>query len=378
MNEEIFLEPHKKFEKDFLKFVDTEIAPNYSRWQEQGFVDRDIWTKAGSEGFLCPDVQHSTGDKADFRYNCVVNRVLSMRGFKGVAFNMHSDVVAPLFFKFATTAQLEKWRKGILSGETILAMALTEPNGGSDLSLMKTRGEPVAEGFVINGEKTFITNGYLNDLVVVAARTGLPSSRNSISLFLVESGTNGYQKEEILKKIGLHARDVSRLSFKDVQIPQENLLGKMNRGLIYLLDIFPKERLSIAFHALYSAEACLNETLVYAKTREVFGKPIGKHQSNQFVFAEMKTEIELGKAFVGTCLYDLDRGALSNERSAMAKWWITEMQERVTNRCLQLYGGHGYLADNFVARNYVDNRILSIYGGANEVLKGMIASTMGL
>ncbi len=374
----LFTKEHIDFSEKFQDFVKKEIAPFHSTWEKQGYVDKELFKKAGKQGFLCPSLDNSKNAKNDFKFNVIISEVLAKYGYNGVGFTLHSDVAAPLIFKYASTEQRNVLENDLISGNKILSLALTEASGGSDLANIKSYAEEKDDHYILNGTKKFIANGFINDLVIVAAKTDSLKGDRGISLFIVEHGTEGYKKKKIIKKIGLHARDIAELEFKNVKIPKQNLLGKKNRGFLYLMEIFKQERICIAVHAVASAQSLFHQTLEYIKERKVFGQSIGKHQSNQFAMAEMQTQLEISRVFVDKCIEDLISGHATQEQASMAKWWTTDLHEKVINRCLQLHGAYGFLEESVIGKAYIDNRMLSIYGGPNEVQKVIIAKTLGL
>ncbi|MBP8131373.1 MAG: acyl-CoA dehydrogenase family protein [Candidatus Hydrogenedentes bacterium] len=376
---EHFEEEHHLFRQSARKFIEREVAPYQSQWEKDGIVPRELWRKAGEQGLLCPDVPEEYGGSGirDYRYHQVLAEELVHTSGAGVGFSVHTDMVVPYITHFGSEAQKRKYLPKAVSGECITAVAMTEPNTGSDLSGIQTRAERRGDCYVLNGQKTFITNGILNDLVIVAARTGSEEDRQNISLLIVERGMDGYERGRNLEKVGLHAQDTAELFFRDVRVPVENRIGEEGCGFAYLMQRLPQERLSIAASGLSSAESALEMAVNYCRERTAFGRPIGKFQHSRFKLAEMKTEIEIGRVFVNHCVQLHNHGQLTPERAAMAKWWITEMQLRVINAGVQLHGGYGYMLEYPIARAFVDSRAQTIYGGTTEIMKEIIGRSMG-
>jgi acyl-CoA dehydrogenase len=380
MERTIFGPDHRLFRESVRRFVAKEIVPNLEQWTLDGIVSRDIWKKAGEKGFLAMAVPEQFGGvgQDDFLYNVIVNEEIARTGCVGPAFSLHNDIVQPYFLRLCNDEQKKRWFPGLVSGELITAIALTEPNAGSDLAAMRTTATDEGDHFLLNGTKTFITNGILNDLVIVAALTSPKPGKNSgFSLFVVERGMDGYDRGEKLEKIGQRLHDTSELFFSNVQVPKRNLLGKYNFGFLHLMENLPQERLSIAVRAMAATEQALEWTVSYCQQREAFGHPIGKFQNSRFVLAEMKTKITIGRAFVDRCLQEHANGTLSGEEAAMAKWWCTELENEVADRCLQLHGGYGFMLGYPIARAFLDARAETIYGGTTEIMKEVIGRSMG-
>ncbi len=374
MKPDILTEEHLMFRDAFAKFVEKEIVPHHEQWEKDKIVPREIWTKAGQYGFLCMDVaeEYNGGGLKDFRYNAIVAEELSKVGASGPFFGLHTDIVVPYISEYGTEEQKQRWLPKLATGEYISAIAMTEPNAGSDLAGVGTTAVWDGECYIINGQKTFISNGILNDLVIVVAKTDNERGAHGISLIVVEDGTPGYERGRNLEKIGLHAQDTAELFFTDVRVPRENLLGEEGKGFIYLMQQLPQERLSIAVSGIAAAEAALEWTIQYCKERTAFGRPISDLQNTRFKIAEMQTEVEIGRVFVDHCIILLNENQLSNEKASMAKWWITDLQNRVVDQCLQLHGGYGYMMEYPIAKAFIDSRIQPIYGGTNEIMKEII------
>lgn len=372
---------HEMFRASFRRYLEKEIAPFYDQWEKEGLVDREIWRKAGEQGFLGMDVPEEYGGAGvdDYRYSAVMQEEVSRLNVTsvGAGFNLHNDVVVPYFLAYTNEEQKQRWLPGICSGDLITAIAMTEPNTGSDLAAVKTTAIRQGDFYVLNGQKTFITNGILSDLVVVVAKTDPTQAHKGISLIVVERGMEGFKRGRNLEKIGLKAQDTAELFFEDVRVPVANRLGEEGKGFYYLMSMLPKERLSVAVGAVSSAEAALAMTTEYCKERTAFGQPIGNFQNSRFKLAEMKTEIEIARIFIDRCIEELNARQLSAEDGAMAKWWTTELQKKVIDQCLQLHGGYGYMLEYPIARAYLDCRVQSIYAGTNEIMKEIIGRSMG-
>lgn len=380
MKRNLFEAEHLMFRDAVHRFVENEIIPHQEQWEKEGMVSRAVWRKAGQLGFLCTDVpeEYGGGGLKDFRYNTIVNEELARAGATGPGFGLHNDVVMPYFLNYATEAQKQRWLPKMCSGEWITAIAMSEPNAGSDLAGIQTTAVPHGNGYLLNGQKTFITNGILSDVVIVVAKTDPSSKHAGISLLVVERGMEGFERGRKLEKIGLKAQDTAELFFRNVQVPQDNLLGEAGKGFYYLMQQLAQERLTVAVMAAAACEAMLEMTVQYCKERTAFGRPIGTFQNSRFKLAELKTEIEIARVFVDRCILELNAGQLTAEDAAMAKWWTTELQKRVADECLQLHGGYGYMLEYPIARAYLDSRVQTIYAGTTEIMKEIIGRAMGL
>jgi len=380
MRDNILTEEHKMFKDAVDAFLLKEAVPHAEKWEKAGIVDRDIWTKAGAMGMLCMDMPEEYGGMGlkDFRYNAIVTEAMITHGVSGPGFVLQNDVMAPYFEKYFTKSQKDKWLAGIVSGEIITAIAMTEPDAGSDLISTSTTAVEDGDHYILNGSKTYITNGILSDLVVVVAKTDVAAKHKGVTLFLVERGMEGFERGKNLEKIGLKAQDTAELFFRDVRVPKENILGEVGRGFYYLMHNLPQERLSIAVGNIAGAEKAFADTLVYVKERKAFGRPIGKFQNSRFKMAEMQTEITIGRTFVDECIMELNAGTLTNEKASMAKYWITELNGRVIDQCLQLHGGAGYMWEYPIAKAYANSRISRIFGGTTEIMKEIIGKSLGL
>lgn len=379
MERKIFDDEHVMFREAFRRFCEQEVTPHHERWEEEGVVSREVWRKAGEMGFLCMDVPEAYGGGGiqDFRYNVIVTEELTRIGASGVGFGLHNDVNMPYFLHYATEEQKQRWLPGMCRGETITAIAMSEPNAGSDLQGIQTTAVRHGDHYLVNGQKTFITNGILSDAVITVVKTDPGKGAKGTSLLVIERGMEGFERGRNLDKIGLKAQDTAELFFHNVKVPVENLLGDEGKGFIYLMSQLPQERLSIAVIAVAACEAALEMTLAYCRERTAFGQPIGNFQNSRFKLAEMKTEIEIARVFVDRCIMELNAGALTAEEAAMAKWWTTELQKRVMDTCLQLHGGYGYMLEYPIAKFYLDARVQTIYGGTTEIMKEIIGRSLG-
>jgi alkylation response protein AidB-like acyl-CoA dehydrogenase len=381
MDRTIFDNEHKMFRDSFRKFAQQEIAPHHAKWEEEGIVPREVWTKAGQYGFLGMDVpeQYGGGGIKDFRYNTIVTEELVKVGASGVGFGLHSDIVIPYILTYGTEEQKQRWLPKMISGEMITAIAMSEPGAGSDLQGVRTTAvRDTSNGhYIVNGSKTFITNGINSDFVLAVCKTDPEQGHKGISLIAIERGMEGFTRGRNLEKIGLKAQDTAELFFSNVKVPCENLLGDEGMGFYYLMMQLPQERLAIAVGAIAACQHMLDMTINYCKEREAFGRPIGKFQNSRFKLAEMKTETTIGQVFIDRCIMELNDNNLTAEQAAMAKWWTTDLQNRVADQCLQLHGGYGYMLEYPISKAWMDSRVQSIYGGTNEIMKEIIGRAMG-
>jgi alkylation response protein AidB-like acyl-CoA dehydrogenase len=382
MQRTIFTDEHDLFRDAFRQFVEKEIVPNIDAWERDGIVSRDLFTAAGASGFLGMDVPEAYGGGGveDFRYNLIVGEEVQRvgAGGAGLGLTLHNDVCLPYFLSLCTEEQKQRWLPGICSGELITAIAMTEPGIGSDLASMTTSAVRDGDTYVVNGSKTFITNGINADLVVTAVKTDPSQRHKGMSLLVLERGMEGFERGRNLEKVGLHSQDTAELFFTDVRVPAENLLGVEGHGFLHLVHNLPQERLSIAATAVAGAEAALGWTLDYVKERTAFGQPVGSFQNSRFRLAEMRTEIDLAQVYIDRCVEALNDGSLTAEEAAGAKWWCTELHKRVVDTCVQLHGGYGYMLEYPIARAYVDTRITTIYGGTTEIMKEIIGRSLGV
>lgn len=374
----IYDEDHELFRDSFRGFVESEMAPHVERWEREGIMDREVYVEAGKHGFLGMAIpeRFGGGGVKDFRFNAVLNEEIARGGIGGGGMGMmlHNDITTPYFLEYCTDEQAERWLPGIASGELITAIAMTEPGTGSDLQSIATTAVRDGDEYVVNGAKTFITNGINSDLVIVACKTGdRTAGASAMSLLVVERGMDGFERGRNLDKVGQHSADTAELFFSDVRVPVSNLLGEEGRGFDYLSFNLAQERLSLGLFGVAQAEAVLGWTVDYVKEREAFGKPIASFQNTKFVLADVATEIAVTKPFIDRCVVQLNAGELSPAVAAQAKLWGSEMQNRCIDRCLQLFGGYGYMSEYPVSRAFVDARICTIYGGTSEIMKTIIS-----
>ncbi|MCH8529711.1 MAG: acyl-CoA dehydrogenase family protein [Saccharospirillum sp.] len=360
-----------------MQFLKAEAVPHREAWEEAGVVDRALWLKAGEQGLLCPNVPEAYGGVgADFRYNALVDEAIMRLGLTGIGFGLHSDIVAPYILHYGSDAQKEQYLPAMVRGECITAIAMTEPGTGSNLQGIQTTAVPDGDGWLLNGAKTFITNGQNADLVIVVAKTDPDAGSRGFSLFLLDAGTAGFSKGKNLKKVGLKAQDTSELFFDSVHLPGEALLGERGAGLKYLMQELPQERLSVAINAVAHAEAVLAETLNYTRERQAFGKPIAAFQNTQFKLAELDSELTMMRVFIDQCLAWHIDGQLDAVMAAKAKYLSTDLQCKVADDCVQLHGGYGYMWEYPVARAWADARVQRIYAGTNEIMKLIIGRSL--
>jgi long-chain-acyl-CoA dehydrogenase len=378
----IFEPDHELFRASVQEFVDREVSPNVAVWEEQGIVDKTMFVKAGGAGLLGMAIPEKWGGGGvdDFRFNAVVvEELIAGDAFgSGMCITLHNDVVTPYFLHLATGEQSARWLPGMASGELMTALAMTEPGAGSDLAGIKTTAIRYGDDYVLNGSKTFITNGINSDLIVTAVKTNPQERHVGMSLVVVEEGMSGFTRGRNLDKIGLHAQDTAELFFEDVRIPQANVLGEEGKGFLHLVHNLPQERLGLTVGSIAHAQAAFDWTLEHVKEREAFGKPIGGFQTIKHVMAEMRTELDVAQTFVDSQIMALTRGQLTATDAAKAKWWVTELENTVITRCLQLFGGWGYMEEYPIARAYRDARVQTIYGGTTEIMKEIIGRSLGL
>jgi alkylation response protein AidB-like acyl-CoA dehydrogenase len=382
MRRTIFEPEHDTYRESVRRFWNEEAVPHFERWEREGLTDRALFAKAAEKGLLAMAVPEAFGGagEPDFRLNQIVGEEAAMAGVTGagLAITLHNDICLPYFLEYCTDEQKDRWLPGIASGELITAIAMTEPGIGSDLASMTTSARRDDGHYLVNGSKTFITNGINADLVITAVKTDPSERHRGVSLVVVERGMDGFERGRNLEKIGMHSQDTSELFFNDVRVPVENRLGEEGQGFRYLTRNLAQERLSIAIAGVAAARAALGWTLDYVKERQAFGSPVGSFQNSRFVLAEIKTEVELATAFCDRAVLALNAGELSAEDAAMAKWWCTEMQGRVVDRCVQLHGGYGYMLEYPIARAYADARVTRIYGGTTEIMKEIVGRSLGL
>lgn len=378
----LYNEDHVAFADSFRRFVAQEITPDYLKWEAEGIAPRSLYKKAGDNGFIGMAIpqEFGGGGSHDFRFNSVIAEELAYAGIGGAGqgLTLHNDITTPYFTDICNDEQKARWLPGIASGDLITAIAMTEPGTGSDLAGIATTARRDGDRYILNGSKTFITNGINSDLVIVAAKTD-PSQRHAgMSLMVVERSMAGFERGRNLDKIGMHSQDTAELFFNDVDVPVANLIGEEGRAFHYLTSNLAQERLSIAISGVAVARACVGWTVDYVKERKAFGKSISQFQNTKFVLAEQRTEVDVAQAFVDQCILALNEGTLTAPQAAQAKYWCTELQKRVADKCLQLFGGYGYMTEYPIARAYADARVTSIYGGTTEVMKSIIAKDMDL
>ena len=381
MDRTLFSKDHDLFRTAFRQFVAKEIAPNQKRWAEQGIVDREAWRKAGAAGFLCTWLEDAWGGPGgDFLHATIVMEELAYAYESGFAMALHSDVVVPYLHTFGNDEQRRRWLPGCASGELVTAIAMTEPGTGSDLAAIKTTAVRDGDDYIVNGAKTFISNGQLCDLCIVAVKTDPDpkSAHKGISLLVVEAGRPGFVKGKRLEKMGMASQDTSELFFEDCRVPVANRLGAEGAGFTMLMQKLQQERLCVAIGALAAAEQVTKDTVTYCKEREAFGKPISKFQNTQFKLVECATKVQIGRAFLDQVIAQHIAGKYLVTECSMAKWWMTDMSQEVIDTCLQFFGGYGYMLEYPVTRAFMDARVQRIYAGTNEIMKVIIAKQMGL
>jgi len=379
----LFSPEHESFRDSFRRFMDKEIAPFHAEWEEQGFVAREVWNKAGSNGYLCMTMpEEYGGSEADKLYSVIQMEELARGGFTGIGFGLHSEIVAPYILHYGTPEQKARYLPKLASGEMVGAIAMSEPAAGSDLQGIKATALQQADGsYLLNGSKTFITNGWHADLVVVVAKTNPAAGGKGTSLLLVERGMPGFSVGKRLQKLGMKAQDTSELFFDNVRVPADNLLGGKayeNKGFICLMEQLPWERLQIAIGAVGASQAAIDWTVDYVKERKVFGQPVASFQNTRFTLAELQTEVQVARVFVDKCCELVCQDKLDTATASMAKYWTTDLQCKVMDECVQLFGGYGYMWEYPITRAYADARVQRIYGGTNEIMKEVITRSMGL
>lgn len=380
MKRTIFSEDHDLFRQSFQQFLKEHVAPRQAKWKEDGMVDREIWKLAGEAGFLCPWLEEEYGGPGgDFLHTVIVTEELARFGESGWGAPVHSDIIVPYIYAFGTEEQKKKWLPKTASGEVITAIGMTEPGTGSDLAGIATKARREGDEYVINGAKTFISNGITCDLLVLAARTqNSDDPHQSLTLFLVEADRPGFIRSRRLEKIGMHTQDTAELAFEDLRIPAENRLGEEGAGFLQLMNQLQQERLMVGLICQAAAERVLDLTVDYCRERQAFGRPISKFQNTQFKLAECATEIEVGRAFADRLIEQHQKGDYLVKECSMSKCWHSEMLCRVVDECLQLFGGYGYMEEYPISQAYVDARVNRIYAGTNEIMKTIIAKQMGL
>jgi alkylation response protein AidB-like acyl-CoA dehydrogenase len=380
MRRKIFTPEHDLFRATARAFLDKECAPYAEEWERAGVANREVWKKAGAAGLLGWEVPEEFGGSGikDFRYNAILAEEVVASGAQGVGFALNNDIVMPYLTDLTTDEQKARWLPGMVDGTTITAIAISEPGAGSDVKGLRASATLDGDHWVLNGSKTFISNGQLANLIIVVAKTDPSAGHKGISLLVVEEGMQGFNRGRKLDKIGSRAADTSELFFDDVRVPVTNVLGELGQGFYNLMRNLPTERLGIAVHGVARARRAFDVTLEYVKTREAFGKPIGSLQANRFSVAEMKTKLDIAQIYLDRCIEELVAGELTAEEAAAAKMWITETEWEILDRCLQLHGGYGYINEYEIARLWRDGRVQRLYGGTSEVMKDIVGRSLGL
>ncbi|MGI5161308.1 acyl-CoA dehydrogenase family protein [Microbispora sp. CA-102843] len=380
MRRDLFDEEHDLFRETVREFMAREVVPHHAQWEKDGIVPREVWKKAGELGMFGFSVPEEYGGSGitDFRYNMVIVEEIIRVGASGLGFGLHNDIMAPYMVDLTDDEQKQRWLPGFASGELITAIGMTEPGAGSDLQGIRTTAVREGDHYVVNGQKTFITNGINSDLVVVVTKTDPSAGARGTSLLVVERGMEGFTRGRNLEKVGMHAQDTAELFFENVRVPVANLLGaEEGQGFFQLMNNLPQERLSIAVAAVAAAETVLEETIEYCRNRTAFGRSIGKFQNTRFLLAELATEVEIARHYVDKCVRALNAKELTAVDAAKAKWWTTELQNKVIDRCVQLHGGYGYMLEYPVAKAWLDSRVQTIYGGTTEIMKEIIGRSFG-
>ena len=373
----LFTADHEAFRDSVRRFIEREIVPHHAAWEDQGYVDREIWRKAGANGLLCQTMPEDYGGAGvDKLFSIVQIEELTRAGCTGIGFGLHSEIVAPYLLRYGTEAQKQRWLPRLASGDTIGAIAMSEPAAGSDLQGIRTTAIRQSDHYLLNGSKTFITNGWHADLVIVVAKTNPEAGAKGTSLLVVERGMAGFERGRRLKKLGLKAQDTSELFFDNVKVPLENLLGAENSGFVSLMQELPWERLQIAIAAVESAQAAIDRTLAYVKDRQAFGQAVAAFQNTRFTLAELQTQVQVARVFVDRCIELLMAQRLDTATASMAKYWTSDLECKVIDECLQLHGGYGFMWEYPIARQFADSRVQRIYGGTNEIMKLLIARSL--
>ena len=376
----VFEAEHEQLRETTKQYIERELVPNAEKWERERIVDRSAFVTAGKYGligFNMPE-EYGGGGSDDFRFNAVIDEEIARYGGPAPSLSLQNDVVGPYFIRLCTEEQKRRWLPGIASGATIVAIAMTEPGAGSDLAGIRTSAVRDGDDWIVNGAKTFISSGINSDLVIVVTRTDPEAGHKGFTLLVVERDMPGFTRGRKLDKMGLHAQDTSELNFENVRVPSKNVLGEQGRGFYHLMHNLPSERLSIAISAIAGARETWRQTLQYAKDRKAFGKPIGSFQHNRFLLAEMDTELDVSERYIDRCLQAVVDDELTAVEAAKAKWWCTETAKKVIDGCVQLHGGYGYMMEYRVARDYVDSRVQTIFGGTTEIMKDIIGRDLGL
>ncbi len=379
----LYEDDHEDFRESFRRFLAKEVVPHFEQWEKDGIVPREVFASAGANGFLgmqVPEEYGGAGVGDDFRFNAIIGEECCAAGVGGfgVGITLHNDVCLPYFLEYCNEEQKQRWLPGICSGDLITAVGMTEPGTGSDLAGIRTKAIREGDHYVVNGAKTFITNGINADLIINAVKTDPSERHKGLSIVIVEGDTPGFERGRNLEKVGMHSQDTAELFFNQARVPVENLLGEEGQGFRYLVNNLAQERLSIAIAGLGVAQCALNVTLDYVNERQAFGTTIGSFQSSRHMLAECRTDVDVAQAYVDQCTRELCERTLTPERAAEAKLFATEVQGRVTDKCVQLHGGYGYMLEYPIARMYADARVTRIYGGANEIMKEIISKGMGV
>ena len=382
MERQIFETEHEDFRETVQRFVAEEVSPHFEQWEEDGIMPREVFKKAGDKDMLAMAAPEEYGGLGldDYRFNQVIVEEGSYAGVTGclLGLSLHNDICLPYFLEYTTDEQKERWLPGIVDGSLITALAMTEPGIGSDLGSLGTKAIRDNGHYVVDGSKTFITNGINADLIITAVKTDPKEAHKGISLMVIERGMDGFERGRNLEKVGMHSQDTAELFFNEVAVPAENLLGEEGQGFAYLISNLAQERLSIAVGAVAAAQAALDWTLEYVKERTAFGRSVGSFQNSRFRLAEIKTEVDIAQVYIDRSVEALNEGTLTAEDAAAAKWWTTEMAGRVIDECVQLHGGYGYMMEYPIARLWADHRVTRIYGGTNEIMKEIVGRSMGL
>jgi acyl-CoA dehydrogenase len=375
----LFSPEHETFRDSARRFMEEEVKPHDEKWQEQGYVDREVWLKAGKIGFLCMSMPEEYGGAgADRLYSMVLIEEQARANNSSLGWGLHSEIVAPYLLNYGSEVLRKKYLPKMASGEMIGAIAMSEPGAGSDLQGVKTSAIRKGERYVVNGSKTFITNGWNCDLVIVVAKTDPTQGAKGTSLIVVDTSMKGFSKGKRLKKMGLKGQDTAELFFDNVEVPAENLIGQENNGFVYLMQELPWERMQIAIAAAAKAEAAIRWTIDYVRERKAFGKPVASFQTTRFKLAELSTEAQVARVFVDRCMELLLAKKLDTATASMAKYWVTDLEGRIVDECVQLHGGYGYMWEFPISQAYVDARVQRIYGGTNEIMKELISRSIGL
>lgn len=377
ISRQVFSSDHEEFRNTVKRFLEAEVLPHQTRWEERQYVDREVWEKAGAAGLLCSSMPEEFGGVGvDRGFSMVVMEELARTNASGIGWGLHSEIVAPYILHYGSDDLKKAYLPEMATGKKIGAIAMTEPAAGSDLQGIKTTAVKDGDSYVLNGSKTFITNGYLSDFVIVVAKTDPQKAGKGISLFVVDSNLPGFTKGKPLHKVGQKSQDTCELFFDQVRVPASHLLGEENKGFIYLMQELPWERLQIAIAAIATSEAAIEHTLNYVRDRKVFGKSLSEFQNTRYKLAEMKTEVQIGRVFVDRCIEQILDGSLDASTASMAKYWTTDLQCKVLDECVQLHGGYGYMWEYYVGRAWADARVARIYGGTNEIMKELISRNL--